>query len=1434
MISLTKKITQFLTFIIVLASLITLGACGGGSVDQGEKLLSCELPLIPSSDGSSCVEQPPMFCEDGLVPNASNTDCVAPPDPNAPPPSVFPAENEAIIFYNRPQDATNETGDPVYDGYRLHTWNNETCDAYEPESIAADWADGLQFDGIDPAYGAYWILKVKPENNGCGNFIIHIGSDDAGKELGGGDWTMNLNQDDPNYTRMNWTLSGVGAVFETPIVSLGDLPLQISDFAAHWIDTNILVWNVDSAVAIEFRLHHSQQGGIEADDNSNLNGTSIVLTETTLSAEQLAQYPQFEGWAAFTGEWTADDAKNIVKDQLVVAAYDADGAFLATRVQSAKVLDALYTAGESDADEATLGVVYDGDNINVSVWAPTAQDVTLYIYGDDKLFVRSEAMIEDSATGIWRYTGGMDLDRLYYRFGLTVYHPQNDAIESIRSSDPYSVGLSTNGVFSQFVNLNDTDLKPEGWDSHTVPTIVDPEDAVIYEGHIRDFSVRDESTTELNRGKYMAFTEQGSAPVQHLTDLVTNGLTHFHMLPANDIASINEDPENIVDIDGTVGDLCAVNENAVVCEQESAETTLLSLLKSYLPGSDDAQALVNDMRGYDSFNWGYDPKHFNVPDGIYASNADGVSRIIEMRAMNQALHETGLRVVLDVVYNHTNSAGLWEHSVFDKIVPGYYHRRDLTTGNVQQSTCCNDTALEHRMMDKFMTDSLLLWTEQYKFDGFRFDIMSHGDVDQMLAAREAVQVVDSDNYFYGEGWYRDDGRNDQANQQNMAGTEIATFNDRIREGIRSAALFQADGDMNEQDVVKLGMAGTLANYVLEGNSGVAATGDSFSRPSYALDPADIINYVSKHDDNTLWDQLQYNLPTGMSLEDRVRSQNIAAAIPLMSQGIPFFQFGGDLIRSKSMDRNTYDAGDWFNYVDFTKQTNNWNVGLPLAQDNQGNWETIVGLSTSSLTQTTSSDIMFASSVFNEFLSIRQASKLFRLTSETDVIGRVGFHNIGSRQEQGVIVMSIDDGIGLVDLDPANDALVVMINGTDSEKSHTVSTATGFTLHPTLVNSVDARVASATFAEGTGEGTFTVSAKTMAVFVKAQGADQGEGLSAYATSGAPDVVPYGDTTVYLRGDMNGWSTDDAFEYQGNGVYAIAVALTGGTTYNFKFASEDWSTVNYGAQSAAESNVDEGVDKTLAPTNDNLQFTPVIDATYYFEVYAGDPGAPVLNVVNEEPYPGTTVYLRGDMNGWGTDSPFTYEGGRIYTAAANLTAGSYNFKIASEDWSTVNFGAENSGEAAVELGVEELLFQTNDNLNITIADDGDYVFIFDMTNLEPKLRVFNQEFFDGTSVYLRGSMNGWGIDDQISYNGDGSYSFDKVLTAGSYEFKIASEDWSTINFGAENSESAVVEIGVAEGLFTTNDNLTLEVASDGTYRFTVTGPDGSAPFVTVTAQ
>ncbi len=1426
--------TKLLKLFSLLFVVLFLAGCPA-SVDPGVDLLTCDLPQIPNAAGAACIDPPPLVCPAPLVPNADNNACVVGLDPNAPAPSIFPGDNQAILFYNRAnQGSSNASDDTTYDRWKLHTWNNAACDAYADESIAQAWGNGLVHDGIDANYGAYWVLTLKDGYGDCGNFIIH---DLDEKEMGGSNFEMNLVQDDPVFVRMNWTISGFPEVLEFPITELG---VVIQDFAGHWIDSNTLIWDTPTALIAEVRLHSSATAELELDPMTGVSGTALVLTSTTLTPEQEALVPGKTDWAAFSGSWTADEAKAIVKNQLVIASYDADSVPLnATHVQAAKVLDDLYTSGADDADEAALGATYNGADVTASLWAPTAQDVKLLVFDAAKTLVSTEQMAEDPATGIWSFTAA-NLDRQFYRYELIVYHHQSDAIETLWSTDPYSVSLSTNGMYSQFVNLDDADLKPAGWDTQTVATIVDPEDAVIYEGHIRDFSASDTSTADVNRGKFMAFTETTSAPMMHLQSLKDSGLTHFHMLPAFDIATINEDPASIVDIDGTVGDLCAVNSSAPVCGVEDNAATLMSVMQSYAAYSEDAQALAEAMRGYDSFNWGYDPKHFNAPDGIYASDADGETRILEMRSMIMSLHDMGLRVVMDVVYNHTSSAGLFDNSVFDKVVPGYYHRRDGKTGAVQQSTCCNDTSLENRMMDKFMSDSLIQWTSQYGMDGFRFDIMSHGSKAQMLAARDAVQAVDADNYFYGEGWDRGDLGFENATQENMAGTEMGTFNDRLRDAVRDASLFSGDdANLGRQDILRIGMAGTLKDYVLKDFNGIDTTGSSFGNSAYAEDPADVINYVSKHDDESLWDKLQFGLGVPRTVDERVRIQNLSSAIPLMSQGIPFMQMGNDLLRSKSMDKNSFDSGDWFNKVDFTKTSNNWNVGLPLAGDNSSRWDEIVGISSNPFTQTGATDITFASDVFKEFLSIRSGSKLFRLTTGDDVIARVGFHNIGKNQTQGLVVMSIDDGLDLTDLDPANDAIVVIVNGSSSEQSHTVPTATGFELHTTQAASTDSTVQGASFSEGTDEGTFTVPALSLAVFVKPQGADQGEGLKSFATSGAPDVVPYGANAIYIRGDLTGWANpapaEDEILYEGGGIYRIALPLVGGTEINFKVATGDWDnnlTVNLGG-TAGDVVVDEGVDYDLVEGGDNLKFTPPLDGNYVFEVDAFDTTAPVLNVFNEEPYPGSTIYLRGIAGDWGATATnaMTYDGGGIYTLQIDLPAGPQAFKVADADWGPVNFGVGLADVVVVE-GEPKLLGGT-ENLEIDLPIADSYLFTFDSSHLDtPTMTVTNPgKVFGNTQLFIRGLAGDWGTTNPMSYEGAGIYAAEVALSSGIHNFKVADADWSAVNLGAETDGTITLDTGFVLYQDGGSGNLEIDLATDGTYRFEVVGPDPIAPTITV---
>ncbi|MBL4631875.1 MAG: pullulanase-type alpha-1,6-glucosidase, partial [Paraglaciecola sp.] len=1214
------------------------------------------------------------------------------------------AEDQIAIFYQR--------ADANYQGWGLHLWNGEGCGDYAvPTSDSthfSDWGNPYPADGEHPVYGAYYILTLAPGAS-CYNFIIHNGNN---KALGN-----NNSQFEPANGQQAFTFDGYPELWYEPLASR---PFTVDGAKAHWINTNTLVW-LTSSNAVEYRLYTSAEANL-----SNVNIQTLAeanFTPLTMAIVDSAVYnqdPQLNGFSGFTTNLTIAQAKQWAKQQLLAVALDAQGELVeATRVQLPRLLDNLYTNAANDADEAQLGVTYDNNTVSAALWAPTAKAVNITVFNSNKIAQASHVMNLDSNSGVWTYSGAKaDLDRQFYRYELTVYHPLTEQIEQLTATDPYSISLATNGRYSQFVNINDADLKPTNWDGHSVPTITDPEDAVIYEGHIRDFSILDQSTSAAHRGKYMAFTELNSVPMQHLQSLQSAGLTHFHVLPANDIASIEEDSSQRVDVTDTVAKLCQLNSTAAICGVENSQSTLLQVLESYDPSTTDAQALVESMRALDGFNWGYDPQHFAAPEGSYATNPDGVTRIVEMRAMNQALHQMGLRVILDVVYNHTASSGLYDNSVLDKVVPGYYHRLSETSGQIENSTCCENTATEHKMMAKLMNDSLVSFAQHFGYDGFRFDLMGHIPKQAIIDAREAVRLVDADTYFYGEGWnfgeVANNRRFEQASQLNMAGSEIGTYSDRQRDAVRSGAMFTG-GSISEQDVIRVGLVGNVGSYQFVAASDTYISTFDYQwigQPAgYSIDPADTVNYISKHDNETLWDKLQYALPTGLAIQDRVRIQNVALSIPLLSQGIPFLRMGSDLIRSKSMDRNTYDAGDWFNRVDFTQASNNWNIGLPLAQDNQNNWSAISPISANANTDLTASDVGLSAALFKEFLHIRSASKLFRLNSAEDIAQRIKFYNTGSQQIQGLIVMSLDDGIGLADLDSNNDAIVVLINGSASAQSINVNNASAFVLHQRQQQSADPTVQTATFSNGT----FTVPALTTAVFVKPQNGAQGYGLSA--------LPPYGEQSIYLRGDFNAWDTSLPFTYQGNNSYELDAALLQGD-YQFKIADQDFAAVNIGG----EFSMPLGSPAVLTNQANNLSLSLIADGNYTFVLDASNATNPTLTITPDDPnaipapYGNHVPLLRGDMNGWGTDSPLSYQGNGIYRGVFTIDLGDYTFKIADQDW---------GGSGGLNLGanidvvldtVVTLIPGSNDNMHILVPLSTDLVFELDASDVtNPTLTV-----------------------------------------------------------------------------------------------------------------
>jgi len=260
--------------------------------------------------------------------------------------------------------------------------------------------------------------------------------------------------------------------------------------------------------------------------------------------------------------------------------------------------------------------------------------------------------------------------------------------------------------------------------------------------------------------------------------------------------------------------------------------------------------------------------------------------------------------------------------------------------------------------------------------------------------------------------------------------------------------------------------------------------------------------------------------------------------------------------------------------------------------------------------------------------------------------------------------------------------------------------------------------------------------------------------------------------------------------------------------------------------------------LARTNNNLAFTPAISATYLFTINASDAESPVLSIVNEEPYVGTPVYIRGALNDWGTNNELEYQGGRTYIMTMDIEPGNYEFKVASEDWDTVNFGALSADDADrnVNVGQTTALARTNDNLLLTIEEADRYVFVFDVNDENnPTIGVYKEAYFGDTEVYVRGGMNGWGTTDLFTYQGEGEYTVDIELSVGSAEFKVASEDWNTVNLGNPNDAiSNLVTPDQPKVLAFSNNNLVVEVTEPGLYEFKVSGPNGQSPTLTVSPK
>lgn len=718
-------------------------------------------------------------------------------------------------------------------------------------------------------------------------------------------------------------------------------------------------------------------------------------------------------------------------------------------LQIAPLLDRYFQTSQ------VLGVTYPRDPQGkkrplLSVWAPTASAVKVVIknpQGNPQ--IQSLPMVTQPLTlkekGVWQILGPENWDRAYYQLEIDVYQPLTQGFKTYRTTDPYAVSLSTNSEWSQFVDLQDPDLKPPHWDQTALSfkNPEAPEDWVIYELHVRDFSQNDAKVPLTHRGKYTAFSQMGAGQ-SHLKRLARSGITHVHLLPVFDIATIPEAAQQVP-----------------VIPPFGAPTPA--------PNSLMPQEIIGKVRTQDGFNWGYDPLHYGVPEGSYSTDPEGVTRIQEFRNMVQSLEKMELGVVMDVVYNHTHAAGEETLSILDKIVPGYYYRLDAM-GKVQHTSCCPDTASEHTMMEHLMIQTLMRWAKVYHVRGFRFDLMGHHTRENMLHIRQALDQltlaqdgIDGRSiYLYGEGWRfgsLEAVNTDAAmHQLNAAGTGVGTFNDRIRDSLRGGnfdhstrsdqgfinGLFlnpnhspwntdtpktptaQAQQLLNYTQLIRLSMAGNLADFTLGGVKGKNMSYRGHPPAGYTQDPQENVNYVSAHDNYTLWDQIAAKAPLTTSAATRAQMQQLGMAAVILGQGVPFLHAGSEILRSKSGDGDSYDSGDWFNALDWTYQNNGWGKGLPAAWRNQKEWPFWNPLLPQAQFKPSPLEIQNHLKTIENLLRTRKASPLFRLRTAEAIQKQVRFLNaeMGKAQIQGLIAMHIRDTAAQ---DTRRKAILVLLN-----------------------------------------------------------------------------------------------------------------------------------------------------------------------------------------------------------------------------------------------------------------------------------------------------------------------------------------------------------------------------------------------------------------------
>jgi pullulanase len=514
-----------------------------------------------------------------------------------------------------------------------------------------------------------------------------------------------------------------------------------------------------------------------------------------------------------------------------------------------------------------LELTYSPQSSKFRVWAPTADEVKILLYdnGNEGGAYETKSM-KRGENGTWKLEIDDNLKGKFYTFQIRIGEKWLDETPGM-----WVKATGVNGKRAAIIDFADTN--PEGWENDVRPALKNFTDIMLYEVHVRDFSVSPNSGMK-NKGKFLAFTEHGTknstgqtTGIDHLIEL---GITHIHLLPSFDFASVDE---------------TKLKEN--------------------------------------KYNWGYDPVNYNVPEGSYSTDPyNPVTRIKEFKQMVQSLHQSGIRVIMDVVYNHT-AAGSNSH--LNLLAPNYFYRMNADSTWSNASGCGNETASERGMMRKFMVESVVYWATEYHVDGFRFDLMGIHDIETMNAIRAALDKIDTSIFVYGEGWtassspLAEERRAVKKNAKQL--DNIAVFSDDIRDALKGSWMHSeipgfVSGIDSLEESVKFGVIGATQH------DQVDYTKLIYSKAPYVNNPSQIINYVSCHDDMCLVDKLNQAKPIDATDDELVRFNKLAQTVVFTSQGVPFIYAGEEMYRNKKGIHNTYQSPDSVNRIDWDFKTTN--------------------------------------------------------------------------------------------------------------------------------------------------------------------------------------------------------------------------------------------------------------------------------------------------------------------------------------------------------------------------------------------------------------------------------------------------------------------------------------------------------------------------------